>query len=161
MIRFIIRMLIFVVEKLVNELALIATLLTLGQQGSAHERLIGGSRTIAFVLRDFGLAVYHNTPFSQVMANMRTGIDNAIDGIVKSIEGDPQTALVAAIGTFFTYKLLPYFLRLARHALKRGPRTSDIAKAPKAPQPPSVDDTHESIAAAKSPTYQKLYRDRP
>ncbi|MFA5812092.1 MAG: hypothetical protein WC956_07180 [bacterium] len=160
MIRFIVRTLIFIVEKLMNELALIAALLTLGQQGSAHERLIGGSRAIGFVLRDFGLAVYHNTPFSQVMGGMRTGIDNAIDGIVKSIEGDPQTALVAAIGTFFTYKLLPYFLRIMRRALKKGRRSSDIAKAPKPPKPSHAGNTSASAVAEKSPTYQKLYRDR-
>lgn len=160
MIRFIIRTLILIVEKIVNELALIATLVTLGQQGSAQERLIGGSRTIAFAVRDFGLAIYHNTPFSQVMGGMKTGIDNAIDGIVKSIEQDPQTALVAAIGTFFTYKMLPYFLRVARRAFKRGPRTGDIVKAPKTPKKPKDTDTSEQVPAMKSPTYQKLYKDR-
>lgn len=158
MIRFCMRSLLLVIEKLVNELALIATILTVAQQGSAHERLIGASQSIVFGIRDIAIAFYQNTAFSEVMAQARAAIDGAIDGIVKSIESDPQTALVAAIGTFFTYKLLPYFLRVARRALKRGKRSChelENVKAGTPPPPPTV-----TAPPQHRDTYNQLYRDR-
>ncbi len=152
---FIIRTLLFVLERIVDDLALIAALITLGKYGSAHERLISGSLAMVHAVRDVALGFYHNVPFSQLMTQMRDGISAAIDGIAKNVAQDPQTALVASVGTFLTFKLLPYFLRMARRALKRGKRCTDATiTAPRAGEPPSHP------VEGKSTTYDQLYRDR-
>lgn len=152
---FIVRTLIFIVEKLVDDLALIAALVTLGMFGSAHERLIQGSLAMVHAVRDLALGFYHNIPFSQLMSQLQAGIDQAIGGIAKNVAQDPQTALVAMVGTFFTFKLLPYFLRMARRALKRGKRRGDA--------PTAGAGTVEALprhTKGEASTYDQLYRDR-
>jgi hypothetical protein len=120
MLRWIYRLFFTVVGKLLQEFALIAALLSLAQVETRYiGRIIAATFALLAPLQAFGLALYRNTPFPTVMADLKAGIDAALDGMTQSITQNPQPAFVAFILTYAIYKLAAFFCRMARSAVPK------------------------------------------
>lgn len=137
------KLLIFIVEKLSSEFALIAALLSLAVQGSYDDRIIGGMQRIFMALYGFGHAIAKDVNFDIFMTGFSASVQNCIATISENIKKDPQSALVGLVVTYISYKLLALVLRLFRKKLLR-PRKRDKG-------PP------ESRQDGKGRTFGKLY----
>jgi len=110
---------IFVVEKLTWELALIAALLSLAVGGPIVERIIGGMRKILLALYAFGEAYYLNTEIDKFMYGFSDSVQKTINAITFNIKKDPQTVLIAFVATFVSYKIAAIILKLIRKKVLR------------------------------------------
>ena len=129
MLRFIYRLFFTIVGKILQELSLIAALLSLAHGGSYVDRLLGAIVTILGTCQQFGVAFYHNTPFPTVIGELKAGIDATMDGMTQSLTQDPQSALVALVISYVILKIAAFLCRLARAACPRrrkptGPSTA-------------------------------------
>jgi len=142
-IRITFKTILFIIEKLIAEFAILAAILSIVHQGSYIDRAIGGMTTIYNALYGFGHAYIVNIGFRDFMGNLTANVLNALASIAINIQSDPRQVLTAFIITYVAYKIIALLLKVIRKKLLKGEK--------------SYKKSRESDES--SGTYKQLYND--
>ncbi len=126
-IRVFLKFVFFVVEKVMAELALLAALFSITEQGTYVDRIAGGMLDILRAIYGFAYAYIKNIGFREFMSALSTGILRQLADIGENVEANPRRAFIALIATYITYKVIPLLLKLIRKKLLR--RDKEIGKS--------------------------------
>lgn len=116
-IRVFLKFIFFIVEKVMAELALLAALFSVTEQGTYADRIIGGMMDILRAIYGFAHAYIENIGFREFMSELSTGILKQLADIGENVEANPRRAFFALIATYVTYKVIPLLLKLIRKKL--------------------------------------------
>lgn len=141
--RGILKLVLFIAEKLSAQLALLAALLSTTVSGTIAERVLGGMALIWRAIAGFVQAYIEDVPLERVLTELDTGLHRGVLALGENLQCDPSEVLAAAGIAFIGYLLLALVLRIIRHHLPKRHRRDE--------EPPSSKGGH---------TYEQLY-DRP
>ncbi len=138
--RSIIKLVLFIAEKLSAQLALLAALLSTTVSGSIAERVGGGMAVIWRAVAGFVQAYIDDVPLERVLTDLDTGLHRGVLALGENLQRDPSEVLAAAGAAFIGYLLLALVLRIVRHHIPKRHRRDE--------EPPSSKGGH---------TYEQLY----
>jgi hypothetical protein len=144
-VRAIFKAILFTIEKVIAELAILAAILSIAHEGSYIERILGGMATIFQAIYGFIHAYAINIGFRDFMGNFTASILDALASIATNIQSDPRRVLVAFIATYISYKVIAILLRIIRKKALRCKKSGN--------KPAGSDDVRGGR------TYNQLYND--
>ena len=110
----IIRGVLFVAEKVLWELALLAALFSTTEGGTFFNRAVGGMMDNIRAIYGFAKAYVTHMKFNDFIMALGDGLEDALEAIQINVESSPRKVLLAMFITFVAWKLFAYVLKLIR-----------------------------------------------
>lgn len=117
MFRFLFKVIVYVIEKIISELALLSAVLSVVHGGTYFDRILGGMLSVWRTIYGIVAAYVQNKGLYEVIGALKDGTMKAIDNIGVNIKDNPQKVLLAFVATFIFYKLIAFLLNMFRKVL--------------------------------------------
>ena len=133
MIRTILKCIVYVVEKFIAELALIAAILSTTVTGNVPERIVGGIMSVINLIIKIVDVYVKNTGVRTVINNFGASALKSIGNIGDNLQKDPRLVLIVFVSVYVLVKLIALCFYFIRRALRK---KSEVITTPTKPQPP-------------------------
>ncbi len=110
----IIRVVLFVAEKVLWELALLAALFSTTEGGTFFNRVLGGMMDNFRAIYGFGKAYVTHMKFNDFIMALGDGLEDGLEAVELNVQIAPRKVLLAMLVTFVAWKLVAYVLKLLR-----------------------------------------------
>jgi len=113
-IRGVLKVIFYVAEIVIAELAIVAAIVSATKTGSYADRILGAMGDIWMSVYEFFHAYAVNATFSSFMTELKSGVMVSLARMSRNLQVDPRKVLLAFIATYATYKIVPLVLKFLR-----------------------------------------------
>jgi len=110
----IIRVVLFVAEKVLWELALLAALFSSTEGGTFFNRALGGMMDNFRAIYGFAKAYVTHMKFNEFIMALGDALEDGLEAVEINVQSSPRKVLLAMFITFVAWKVVAYVLRLIR-----------------------------------------------